>query len=499
MRIRILGTAAREFALIWARPCREFGAALVALLLIQVSYGHASYVPESFADLVEDLNPAVVNVTVTHTAEAVDPSLRNQIPNPFRGTPFEDLFREFRDRPTQPDQGLRRRSSFGSGFIISEDGHIVTNNHVVSGATEIMVDFFDGTSADATVVGADPKTDIAVLRVNVDEPLPVLEFGDSDKARVGDWVLAIGNPLGQSFSASAGIISARGRALDGAYDDYIQTDAAINRGNSGGPLFNLDGEVIGVNTIIISPTGGSIGLGFAMSSNVVAPVVHQLLDHGETRRGWLGVSIQDIDPEISEAIGLESQDGALVTSILNDGPAMDAGIVQGDVILSLDGTEIEDVRSLVRLVGRSEIGKEVPVTIFRDGEEMTVSVVLGRREDAERDQILPAAFSPEEPETDNLLGMELSSLNDELRETFGLDNETEGVVITDVDIESEAYSKGLRAGDIITEFGHEKIELPGDVASVLAGKRDAGQESVLVLVERGDGATRFVGLSIEGQ
>ncbi len=498
MRIMMLGAAVGDLAAAWARPCRGFGAAVVALFLIQVPYGHASYVPESFADLIEDLNPAVVNITVTQTAEAVEP-FSGQIPNPFKGTPFEDFFRQFRDQQTQPDQGLRRRASFGSGFIISSDGYIVTNNHVISGASGIEVDFFDGTSAEATVVGADPKTDIALLRVSVDEPLPFLEFGDSNEARVGDWVVAIGNPLGQSFSASAGIISARGRALDGAYDDYIQTDAAINRGNSGGPLFNLDGKVIGVNTIIISPTGGSIGLGFAMSSNVVAPVVEQLLDHGETRRGWLGVSIQDIDPEISEAIGLEGRDGALVTNMMDGGPAENAGIQQGDVILSLDGTDVDDVRSLVRLVGRSEIGKEVPVKIFRDGEEMTLSVVLGRREDAERDRVVPAAFSPEEPETDTLLGMELSALTDIHRETFGLEEGADGVVITDVDVESEAYSKGIRAGDVIAEVGQEDVQLPGDVASVLKDKRDAGQASVLVLVKRGDGAERFVGLSIEAQ
>ena len=499
MTTETLGAVIRSRFAIWSQPGRNFGAAAAtaALVLFQIPSAQATVVPGSFADLIETLNPAVVNVTVSQTDGFVDTDPRYQMPNPFRGTPFEDLFRDFRDQQTPPDQGMRRRAAFGSGFIISADGHIVTNNHVIENASSIEVGFLDGSTARARIVGADPKTDIAVLKVNVDEPLPFLEFGDSDTARVGDWVLAIGNPLGQSFSASAGIISARGRALAGAYDDYIQTDAAINRGNSGGPLFNLDGEVIGVNTIIISPTGGSIGLGFAMSSNVVGPVVNQLLDHGETRRGWLGVSIQDLDEEIVEAIGLSSDDGALVTGVMDDGPAREAGIKQGDVIVSIDGTPIADVRSLVQLVGRSEVGKGVPITVFRDGEEMTITVVLGRREDAERDRILPAAFSPNEPETNNFLGMELSVLSDELRENYGIAESAEGVVVTNVDTESEAFEKGLQEGDIIAEVGNEDVQTPADIENVLRDKRDAGQMSVLLLVERADGGARFIGLSIE--
>ncbi|NHX27266.1 PDZ domain-containing protein, partial [Escherichia coli] len=288
----------------------------------------------------------------------------------------------------------RRSQALGSGFVISEDGFIVTNNHVIEKADEIKVEFFSGEILDATVIGTDPKTDIALLKVESDTPLAFVPFGNSDVARVGDWVMAVGNPLGQGFSVSAGIISARNRALTGTYDDFIQTDAAINRGNSGGPLFNMDGQVIGVNTAILSPNGGSIGIGFSMASNVVTNVVGQLKEFGETRRGWLGVRIQDVTADVAEAMGLEKAGGALVTDV-PEGPARDAGIESGDVILSFDGADVADTRELVRMVGNSTVGSTVRVVIYRDGGTQTLKVTLGRREVAEG--AVPAAMSPDTP------------------------------------------------------------------------------------------------------
>jgi serine protease Do len=296
----------------------------------------------SFADLSDRLSPAVVNITTTTNVAQVDSGPRPIIPE---GSPFEDFFRDFleRNNPGQPPR-QRRGSALGSGFIISQDGYIVTNNHVIESADEIQIELFDGGELEARLIGRDPRTDIALLKVESDRPLPFVAFGNSDAARVGDWVLAIGNPLGQGFSVSAGIISARNRTLQGSYDDFIQTDAAINRGNSGGPLFNMGGEVIGVNTAILSPTGGSIGIGFAMSSAVVERVVAQLRDFGETRRGWLGVRIQNVDPDVAEALGMTEAKGALVTDV-PEGPALEAGLRAGDVILEFDGQRVPDTRS----------------------------------------------------------------------------------------------------------------------------------------------------------
>ncbi|MEM9969849.1 MAG: PDZ domain-containing protein, partial [Pseudomonadota bacterium] len=297
----------------------------------------------------------------------------------------------------------------------------------------------------------------------------------------------------QGFSVSAGIVSARGRALSGSYDDYIQTDAAINRGNSGGPLFNMNGEVIGVNTAILSPTGGSIGIGFAMSSRVAENVIGQLQDFGETRRGWLGVRIQDIDEDIADGLGLQEASGALVTDV-PDGPALDAGMESGDVILSFDGVEVEDTRGLVRQVGNTEIGKEVRVRVWRDGETQTLRVTLGRREDAER--AVPASINRDEPTTTEFLGVTASNMSDELREQLGLADDAEGLVVSDVAEDSEAFEKGLRAGDVITEAGQEKVASVSDLDDRIEAAREAGRKSLLLLVRR-DGDARFVALSLD--
>ena len=353
----------------------------------------------------------------------------------------------------------------------------MTNNHVIEGADEILIEFFEGFELPAELVGTDPNTDIALLKVEADEALKFVPFGDSDISRVGDWVIAMGNPLGQGFSVSAGIVSARNRALSGTYDDYIQTDAAINRGNSGGPLFNMDGEVIGVNTAILSPNGGSIGIGFSMASNVVTRVVDQLQEFGETRRGWLGVRIQDITPDMMDAIaGLESVNGALITDV-PPGPAEEAGLLAGDVILSFDGTDVDDTRGLVRTVGNTQVGAAVRVVVLRDGATETILVTLGRRETAEAavPAVAPAPES-EEPTEIEVLGMTLVEISDEMRAEIDGISDLKGLLVANVDEETEAFEKGLRQGDVITEAGQQKIESIGRPARSPSRSRRSGPQ-----------------------
>lgn len=460
-----------------------------AFIIAQTIVAAAQSRPETFADLAEKVSPAVVNITTSTTVAA------STQPGPIvpEGSPFEDFFRDFMDRNGPNGQTPRRSQALGSGFVISEDGFIVTNNHVIQGADEILIEFFEGFELEATIVGTDPNTDLALLKVESDEPLKFVNWGDSEASRVGDWVMAMGNPLGQGFSISAGIVSARGRALSGSYDDYIQTDAAINRGNSGGPLFNMNGDVIGVNTAILSPNGGSIGIGFAMSSRVAENVIAQLRDFGETRRGWLGVRIQDVTDDLADGLGLTEVRGALVTDV-PDGPAKDAGMEAGDVILSFDGTEVDDTRGLVRQVAETAVGKEVRVLVFRDGGTETLRVTLGRREEAE--QPIPASVNSTAPATDDILGLTVSDMTDELREQLGLDDSAEGLVVADVAEDSEAYEKGLRAGDIITEAGQEKVASVSDLQDRIEDARDAGRKSLLLLVRR-DGDPRFVAISLD--
>lgn len=469
-----------------------FAVVVGAGLVLQGAVAVARGAPDNLADLAERISPAVVNITTTTTVAQSEQ--RPMIPE---GSPLEDFFRDFMDRQQgRPDQAPRRGSALGSGFIISDDGFIVTNNHVIDKADEIVIEFFEGGELEAEIIGVDPKTDIALLKVESEVPLPYVEFGNSDVARVGDWVMAIGNPLGQGFSVSAGIVSARNRELRGSYDDFIQTDAAINRGNSGGPLFNMDGDVIGVNTAILSPNGGSIGIGFAMSSAVVENVVKQLKEFGETRRGRLGVRIQDVDEDVAEALGLADARGALVTDV-PDGPAKVAGIVSGDVILSFDGKEIEDTRSLVRIVGDTEVGKAVEVTVFREGSEKTLNVDVGLLED---ETVRVAAMTSDVPDPEapaSTIGLEIVGLSDELREQFGIDEATKGVVVTSVDETSEAYEKGLREGDVIAEVAQEAVTTPRDVVDRLEAAKDAGRTSILLLVRRA-GQPRFVAVNPEG-
>ncbi|KUJ79899.1 DegQ family serine endoprotease [Ruegeria profundi] len=470
--------------------------AFAGLLFVLAQSAAVQARSESLAPLAEKISPAVVNITTTTLVEGRT-GPQGIVPE---GSPFEDFFREFQDRNGEDDNRPRRSNALGSGFVISEDGYIVTNNHVIAEADEILVEFFPGDGQPkkelpAKVIGTDDKTDIALLKVEASGPLQYVQFGDSDVARVGDWVIAMGNPLGQGFSVSAGIVSARNRALSGSYDDYIQTDAAINRGNSGGPLFNMNGEVIGVNTAILSPNGGSIGIGFSMASNVVVKVVDQLREFGETRRGWLGVRIQDVTEDMAEAMGLDKPGGALISDVPN-GPAKDAGLLAGDVILSFDGVEVEDTRGLVRQVGETTVGKSVRVVVHRDGGTQTVLVTLGRREDAERADSSEDEV-PDAPVEENadILGLTISPLTDALRKDLGLDADAEGLVVSEVDEASEAFSKGLRAGDLITEAGQQAVTSIQDFEARMEEAREAGRKSLLLLVRRG-GEPRFVALSL---
>ncbi|MBP1805635.1 serine protease Do [Rubellimicrobium aerolatum] len=449
--------------------------------------------PMSFADLAEQVSPAVVNITTTSIVEA-QAGPQGLVPE---GSPFEDFFNDLQGENGRP----QRSQALGSGFVISSDGYIVTNNHVIEGADEIQIEFFSGEVMDAELVGTDRDTDVALLKVDAAD-LPFVEFGDSEGegSSVGDWVLAMGNPLGQGFSVSAGIVSARDRELSGTYDDYIQTDAAINRGNSGGPLFNMEGKVIGVNTAILSPTGGSIGIGFAMSSNVVRDVVAQLQEFGETRRGWLGVRIQDVTPDMVDAIaGLEAANGALVTDV-PEGPAADAGIESGDVIVTFNDEPVADTHELVRKVAAAPVGETVPMEVLRDGERVTLQVTLGRREEAEGAVPASADAAPQDGggEVEGL-GLTLSQQTPELHERFDIPGnlDIEGLIVTEVDPASDAAEKGIEPGDIITEAGQQPIVTTDDFTAVVEAAEEAGRRSVLLLVQRA-GEPRFVALSIEG-
>ncbi|WP_246082634.1 Do family serine endopeptidase [Rubellimicrobium rubrum] len=446
--------------------------------------------PLSFADLAEQVSPAVVNITTT-TVVAANAGPEGMVPE---GSPFEDFFNDLQG----PDGAPQRSQALGSGYVISDDGYIVTNNHVIEGADEIQVEFFSGEVLDATLVGTDPNTDVALLKVE-GTGHPFVEFGDSngEDAQVGDWVLAMGNPLGQGFSISAGIVSARNRELSGTYDDYIQTDAAINRGNSGGPLFDMNGQVIGMNTAILSPTGGSIGIGFAMSSNVVKDVVAQLQEFGETRRGWLGVRIQDVTADMVDAIeGLEEARGALVTDV-PEGPALDAGMESGDVVLSFNGEPVADTRELVRKVGAAPVGETVTLEVLRAGETVPLEVTLGRREDAEAAAVPASAEGgPAQPETSEMLGLTLSVPTPELMTQFGLEEGTQGLVVTEVDPASDAAEKGILPGDVITEAGQAPVTSAEDFTTAVEAAEGAGRKSLLLLVRREDNP-RFVALSIE--
>ncbi len=459
--------------------------------------------PDGIADVAERVIDAVVNISTSQSVEA-RPSTGPQQP---ADPQLDELFRDFFNRrgpqgentPT-PRAGPRRVNSLGSGFIIDAEGIVITNNHVIKDADEVHVILNDGTRLKAEVKGRDEKTDLAVLQVKPTKPLKAVKFGDSDKLRLGEWVIAIGNPFSLGGTVTAGIVSARNRDIQsGPYDNYIQTDASINRGNSGGPLFNLDGDVIGVNTAIISPSGGSIGIGFAVPSKSALAVIDQLRQFGETRRGWLGVAIQPVTEEIGESLNVKPARGALVSRLDDKGPAKPAGIEVGDVIVKFDGQDIATMRDLPRAVADTPVGKEVPVLIIRKGKEETKKVTLGRLEDGEKAQL--AAVKPDvkapEPVVKKALGLDLSNLTDDLRTKFKIKDTVKGVVITNVDANSSAAEKQLKAGDVIVEVAQEAVATPDDLQKKLDALKKDNRRAALLLVAGADGEVRFVALNLQ--
>jgi len=451
--------------------------ALALQALAGASAARARSAPESFADLVENLLPAVVNIQTQQTIEG------------GQAEQFEEFFKEFFERRGQggePPPQPRRGSSLGSGFIIDSSGYIVTNHHVIADADEVEVVLADGTSLDATIVGSDKDTDLALLKVEAKKPLPSTTWGDSDATRIGDWVVAIGNPFGLGGTVTAGIVSARSRDINaGRYDNFIQTDAAINKGNSGGPMFNLAGQVIGVNTAIFSPSGGSVGIGFATPSSMAKNIIAQLRESGEVRRGWLGVRIQNVTDELAEGLRLERARGALVAAVTDGGPAQDAGIEQGDVILEFNGREVSEMRRLPAMVAETPVGSTVDVTIWRRDGEQKVRVTVGELEDEQVAAAAPTATPPDTKTSDmESLGLALGTITPELRSRFALDEATKGVVITEVKEGSASAEKGLKAGDVIVEVDQEEVSTPADVVEKVDKAKAEGYRVVTLLVFR---------------
>ena len=487
------GGTARSFGWLLAIP---FAASLIWL----PADAEARGAPESFADLVETLQPAVVNVSTTQMMEGgSDEGLEFDFPP---GSPFRDFFDQFNRKRGEQEDRPRRAQSLGSGFIIAAEGLVVTNNHVIEGADKITVTLVDDTTYDAELIGRDTKTDLALLKIEADRQFPFVSWGNSDKMRVGDWVIAIGNPLGLGGTVTAGIVSARQRDIrSGPYDDFLQTDAPINRGNSGGPLFDMNGNVIGINTAIYSQSGGSIGIGFAIPSNLADGVIDQLRNFGTTRRGWLGVQIQQVTDEIAESLGLKDARGALVAGVLDGSPAMAAKMKEGDVILKFDGRDVNESRKLPRIVADTAVGKAVKVVVWRAGREITVTVTLGELEKFDEAN-LPANGHGDEPakaveRSFDELGLSLSTITPAIAEELGLDKDVEGVIVIDVDGDSAAAENGLREGDVITEVFQEKVVTPDAVEAKIKDARSRGLRSILLTVRSGDDQ-RFVGLRIDG-
>ncbi len=461
---------------------------------------------ESLADLADSVTDAVVNISAAQVVEQKQASAMPKLPP---GTPFDDLFEEFNKRMQQhrnaPGAGddpsrNRRSNSLGSGFIIDASGIVITNNHVIEGANDITVILTDGTKLKAEIVGKDAKIDVAVLKVTTDHPLKSVPLGDSDKMRVGDAVMAVGNPFGLGGTVTAGIVSARHRNIDsGPYDNYIQTDASINKGNSGGPLFNMAGEVIGINTAILSPSGGSIGIGFATPSDTVIPIIDQLRQFHEVRRGWLGVRIQNVDQGIAESLGLGTPRGALVAGVDEKGPAKPAGIKAGDVIVKFDGQEVKESRDLPKIVASTAVGKDVQVGIVRDGKDKDLTVRLGRLDDGEKQASLEKGPANDAPPAavQTALGMELSQLSDDIRKKFNIKDTVKGVAVTAVDPASAANEKSIKPGDVVVEINQNAVTDPADMTLKLKAIKDSGKKSALLLVSSGQGDVRYVALSLD--
>ncbi|WP_409192366.1 Do family serine endopeptidase [Bradyrhizobium sp. RDM4] len=505
---------AATIAMTRLRPIRlRFGLAAIAIGAFS-ALGSPAYArgPEGIADVAEKVIDSVVNISTSQTVDAKGSGGgSNTMPQLPPGSPFEEFFDDFFKNRRGPGGGSkggdngnnptpRKTNSLGSGFIIDTSGVVVTNNHVIADADEINVILNDGSKIKAELVGVDKKTDLAVLKFKPPKPLVSVKFGDSDKLRLGDWVVAIGNPFSLGGTVTAGIVSAKNRDISsGPYDSYIQTDAAINRGNSGGPLFNLDGDVVGVNTLIISPSGGSIGIGFAVPSKTVAGVVDQLRQFGELRRGWLGVRIQSVTDEIAESLNIKPPRGALVAGVDDKGPAKPAGIEPGDVVVKFDGKDVKDPKDLSRVVADTAVGKEVDVVIIRKGQEETKKVALGRLQDADKVQaaVKTDEPAPEKPVTQKALGLDLAALSKDLRARYKIKDTVKGVVVTNVEASSDAAEKRLSPGDVIVEVAQEAVSSGADIQNRVDQLKKDGKKSVLLLVSNGDGELRFVALSVQ--
>ncbi len=488
-------------ALIRLRTALAAPALALALMVAAPAVAAPGKGPDTVADVAEKVMDAVVNIS---TSQNVAPSRSVPTPQLPPGSPFEDFFDEFFKKRQQEDseqgstQRPRRVSSLGSGFVIDPSGFIVTNNHVIADADEIYANFNDGSKLKAELIGRDTKTDLALLKVKPDKPLVAVKFGDSDKMRVGDWVMAIGNPFGLGGSVTVGVISARNRDINsGPYDNFLQTDAAINRGNSGGPLFNMDGDVIGINTAIISPSGGSIGIGFAVPSSSAAPVIAQLEQYKEVRRGWIGVRIQSVSDEIAESLGLGKPRGALVGGLNDDNsPAARAGLKAGDVVVRFDGKDVKDVRDLPRIVADTPVGKEVDVTVIRKGKEETFKLQVARAPEDEKTAPTKASLDADKPVVKKVLGLEVAAISDDLRKKFKLKDTVKGVVITSVDRNSPAADKGLKPGQVIVEVGQEPVSAPADLQKRVDALRKDNKKSALLLVSDADGQVQFAAVPL---
>jgi serine protease Do len=435
--------------------------------------------PDSFADLAEKLLPSVVNISTTQVVKKRDRG--PEIPQFPPGSPFEKFFKDFFDR-NRPDSAPRKVTSLGSGFIIDPSGYIVTNHHVIEDAEEVTVILHDDTNLKAKIIGRDTKTDLALLKVEPKTPLPAVPWGDSDKVRVGDWVVAIGNPFGLGGTVTAGIISALKRNINsGPYDSYLQTDASINRGNSGGPMFNLKGEVIGVNTAIYSPSGGSIGIGFAIPASQARAVIDQLRKYGRTRRGWLGVRIQTVTDEIAESLDMGTARGALVAGVTEDGPAAKAGIKSGDVILTFNDHPVEEMRDLPRIVAETAIDKQSKIVVLRNGKQVELKVKVGELPDDVKKR---KDLGVEDKSSMELLGLTMTPLKESLRRNYKLDSRSKGVLVTDVKEGSAGKKAGLQPGDLIIEVAPDKVTTPEQFKARIEKAREAKRKTVLLLTER---------------
>ncbi len=463
--------------------------------------------PASFADLVEKLSPAVVNISTTQKIKAARGFVGNPFPNMPDAPemePFRDFFERFGNPYNMEQQQDREVFSLGSGFIISADGFVITNNHVVDDAAEITVTLHDNSKYKAKIIGRDKKTDLALLKVDAKKDFPFVPLGDSDAMRVGDWVIAIGNPFGLGGSVTQGIISARQRSINaGPFDDFLQTDASINRGNSGGPLFNTKGEVIGINSAIFSPSsgGGSVGIGFAIPTSLAKPVINQLKEFGRTHRGWLGVKIQEVSEEVADSLGMPKPVGALVLEVAKGSPAEKAGIAAGDVITNFDGKEISEMRFLPRIAAETKIGKTVNVIYWHKNAEKTAKITIGemdeQSEEADNDSKGKNSKSPKkDSDSESVIGLSVAPITPQLRMRLRLDEKQTGLVVLDVKSGSEAAKQGVQDGDIITGVNNETVKSVADLRSALESARKAGRKFALVKISR-KGEEAFITLPVK--